>query len=374
MKYLLLLVLFFHINAVTAQDDNCKQKVLEKTNQWALNKTPEKGTPAELAQKKKFLFGIDNMIRSNSTPKGVQCNRSFVYPQGRQNEPVIPFSYSILALPFYCNGSTLELAHETSTSLNIMINQFLETPLFDTSTDEMLSGFFELRHGIPVEIRPGIWRFKDDREPLGFGMTGTSKLWLITHDGQLPWRYVSRKEFLIKRRSNLVKMKQQEEPRMKESLRSWETERKYKEEQWKNEAGKLKSYMDNTYNPGIERTRIMFEKTTRAFDDAINKVDRELSQPASELNKNAIVRKSTKNHLDYEFADEEGPFTEVLTMPNPEYFKKGLAKTIPQLISVEIIYNHEEEIATDFSKQMQQSINLDYLRSFIGKTAPPIQQ
>jgi hypothetical protein len=46
-------------------------------------------------------------------------------------------------------------------------------------------------------------------------------------------------------------------------------------------------------------------------------------------------------------------------MPNPAYFKKGLSKTIPQLICVEIIYNHKDVIATDFSKQMQQAINLD---------------
>lgn len=59
-------------------------------------------------------------------------------------------------------------------------------------------------------------------------------------------------------------------------------------------------------------------------------------------------------------------------MPNPGYFKKGLSKTIPQLICVEIIYNHEDVLATDFSKQMQQAINLDYLRSFIGKAEPPL--
>lgn len=372
-KIILLILGLGYSSFIHAQDDECQKKVWEKVNEWNQYKNPENGTPTEIAQKKKFLSAIHTMIQGNSTTRGVRCGWSYVLPSAMNGIPVVYFSYGILAQHYYCAENKLQLTHETSTSLNVMINQFLETSLFDTTTDEILTGYRSLRHKIPVEIRPGIWRFPDEPEPLGFGMTGTSKLWLITQDGQLPWRYVTRKEFLVKRRTNLLKMKSNEAPRLKESLQSWETEKKYKEDQWKNEPAKLKSYLDHTYTPAIKRTREVHEKTMLAFDAAIERVDEALAGPEHDLVKKAIVVQDPNNHLNYNFVEEEGPFTEVLTMPNPAYFKKGLARTIPQLISIEIIYNHNDETASEFAKQMQQALNLDQLRSFIGKAAPPLQ-
>jgi hypothetical protein len=286
----------------------------------------------------------------------------------RADQPVNTYSYTLMALPFICTNNKVEVYAYTSTALHINFNTFSETALYDTSTDTQLSGYFDLRHGLPVEIRPGIWQFPDDREPLATGWVGTSRLWLISFDGKLPWSYVSRREFLVKRKRNLQSILAGEEGRLKEQLEKWEMEKKREEQENQQKPDQLKKFLDNTYLPAIAREQENYRRSVADLNKAIARVEEQLTQPG--LEKNAIVIKNQQSLYDYDFTDTVEPFAEVLTKPNPAYFDKKLARSVPQLISIEIIYYQDDPNFMAFAQSMTKLINLDYLKSFIGRMTP----
>jgi hypothetical protein len=365
--FLFLLVVSLH---PYAQNNECLERLLSKQGSWGKSYTTNNATASDAVIQKKFLDAAHQMIRPYYNPMSVVTNEYFSYAPQRSAEPVNHYLYSIMAFNYVCKGEIFSVNEETSTRLDIKFNSFSETPLYDTTDDYQLTGYFDLRHGLPMEIKPGIWQFPDDPEPLGFGRTGNSKLWLISFDGKVPWSYVTRREFLLKRKQNLLHQLKDEEPRLKEQLGKWEVEKKYKEEEWKNDATRLTNYINVTYKPGIDREQQNYKRSKEALEKAIEKVEEQLSAPETDLNKPAIVIRSSKNHLDYEFTDKVEPFAEVLTKPNPAYFNRSLQRSVPQFICIEIIYDHLDSIATRFARSVNDLIDLDYLKSFIGKTAP----
>jgi hypothetical protein len=100
-------------------------------------------------------------------------------------------------------------------------------------------------------------------------------------------------------------------------------------------------------------------------------LNEQLSAPSDELNKWAIVIKSTKNNFDYDFTDKMEPFAELLTKPNPTYFKKWSSPAVPQMITVSIRYDHKNPVMVGFAKEMEKNVSLDYLKLLIGKTTAP---
>jgi hypothetical protein len=193
---------------------------------------------------------------------------------------------------------------------------------------------------------------------------------LVTYDGQLPWSFVTRREFLQKRKRFLQRQMAAEAPRLKEQLASWEQQKKYKEQELKSDPTRLASYISGTHNPAIEREQAAFKRLMTEYENALAKIDDQLSASEQELNKNAIVIKSTQNNFDYAFTDKMEPFAELLTKPNPSYFKKGLQNAVPQMIVVSIKYDPKSPVTTGFASEMEKNLNLDYIKSFIGKTVP----
>ena len=369
-KILTALSLLLFTQTFAQSDADCIARILAKKGRWV----PVKNAPhiggTDLTLQRKFLESVHNMLQRSYTVMGVNASYVYVHSPADKDHPVNMFSYNIDAPHYLCSGDTLSFPSQFGISLNIDFNQFTETPLFDTTDDKLLSGYFDLRHGLPVEVKPGIWQFPDDPESLGFGVTGNSKLWLLTFDGKVPWSYVTKREFLIKRRHNLKFQLAYEDGHLKEQLAKWETEKKYKEQEWRNDPTKLSKYIDNTYKPGIDRENQNYKRTTADMRKIIEQIEDELTAPAEELNQQAIVKKDPHSTFNYLFTDKDDPFAEILTKPNPAYFSKKLPNSIPHFISVEIIYNHKDEVAVSVANDMAKAVDLDYLKSFIGKAAP----
>ncbi|MDP3312740.1 hypothetical protein [Lutibacter sp.] len=371
MKYLLLGLYLISFAVAVAQDnEECINRVLSKKGTWGQSKNPVSIAGTDLIIQKKILETVHNMMLTRFAPMGVNPEFAYVQPPAQINDPVNSYSYLIKAHHYLCSGEQLTFPSPFAISLNISFNQFSETPLYETSDDYLLAGYFDLRHGLPLEIKPGIWQFPDDPEAIGHHEIGNSKLWLISFDGKVPWIYVTRREFLVKRKSNLQHQLSDEEPRLKEQLGKWEMEKKFKEQELKNDANRLSKYIDNTYKPGIERENQNYKRATEELRKAIERVDDQLADPASELNKRAIVIRNQKNSNYYDFTDKAEPFAEILTKPNPAYFNKGLQHSVPQFISIEIIYYDKNKVASKVAENMSNAIDLDFLKSFIGKTAP----
>ncbi len=369
-KTLTLLFLFFISQTFAQSDADCIARILGKKGRWEQIKNAPHISGADLAMQRKFLEAVHNMLQQRYMAMGVNVQYVHVHSPADKDRPVNLYSYNIDAPHYLCSGDTLSFPSQFGISLNVDFNQFTETPLFDTTDDKLLTGYFDLRHGLPVEIKPGIWQFPDDPESLGFGVTGNSKAWLLTFDGKVPWTYVSRREFLIKRKYNLSIQLKNEDGHLKEQLSKWETEKKYKEQEWKNDPARLGKYIDNTYKPGIEREQKNYERTTADLRKVINEMEEQLTGPAAELDQMAIVKNDPKRTYNYLFTDKDDPFAQILTKPNRAYFNKGLPHSVPHFISIEVIYNHKDQVAEVVANAMVKALDLDYLKSFIGKQMP----
>ncbi len=360
------LLLFFGF-ASGAQQNSCTDKILAKEGSWGKTSRSENATAAELVVQKKYVNAVQTLLSREYKPAHLQAEFSLWHARLNSREPVTTYGLTLYGMQYSCNAGELELNHETSTKMTIGFNQFTETQLFDTITDHMLTGFNKLSHGIPVEIQPGIWQFPDNRTSLGFGMEGNSKLWLLSYPGKLPWTYVTRREFLLKRRKNLQRQMADETPRYNEQLQQMGAMKK--EQESKNDAARLENFINVTYKPTVERIEQNYRKSRSAFEAAIEKIEQQLRSNA-ELDKPAIVMVNPSNHLEYNFTDKAEAFAEVLVKPNPSYFNKAFGKSIPQLITVEIIYNPKDDIALKFMQDVSKANDLAYLQSFIGKSAP----
>gem|GEM_PF-1013073 len=357
--------------AAGQDNDDCLKRQLAKAGKWTKLPQTVKSAPADLAIQRRFYNAVHNPLQAAYQPKGLDAAYSGSFQPVKYNQPVAYSWYTIFAERYFCEGDALVLnKFDINSTFETFFNYVPFLEIYDTTPADHSTGFWSLREGFPIEIRPGIWQFSDVRTSLGAGNEGLTKLWLITYDGQLPWSFVTRREFLLKRKRFLQRQMEAEAPRLKEKLAGWEQQKKYKEQEWKSDPARLASYVSGTHNPGIEREHANHKKMIQGFETAIERVEEQLAAPTEELNKWAIVIKSTKNHLDYDFTDKMQPFAELLTQPNPNYFKRWSSPAVPQLITISIKHDPKNPVMVGFAKEMERNLNLDYLKSFIGKTAP----
>jgi hypothetical protein len=307
---------------------------------------------------------VHNPLQAGYQPKGLDAAYSGSFQPAQYSHPLAYCWYTVFAERYFCEGDALVLnKFDINSIFTVAFNYVPFLEIFDTTALDNGHGFKSLREGIPVEIRPGIWQFNDVKTSLGAGNEGLTKLWLVTYDGQLPWSFVTRREFLQQEMAG-------EGPRLKEQLASWEQMKKNNEQELKSDPARLSKYISGTHNPAIERVQSTYKKLMKEYDNALAKIDEQLSKNPDELNKRAIVIKSTQNNFDYAFTDKMEPFAELLTKPNPSYFKKGLKPAIPQMITISIKYDPKNPVMVGFASEIEKMLNLDYIKSFIGKNVP----
>lgn len=371
MYRILTLAFFLSSLGLHAQDDPCLERILAKQGNWVKGSITKNNTP-DYDMQKKFLDAVHSMMQSYQ-PKGVQAQTFAVHTPAAYGNPLHAYKYWIGGFSYFCSGEDkLTLAHETYNGFRVHINNDFNRLLFDNKTDYDGTGFSKLREGIPEEVKPGVWRFKEVWTPLGFQREGLTKLWLLTYPGQLPWQYVTRREFLQNRRRMLLTKVKDEENDLQQKLVDLEKTKKNIEKVTKDNPAQYATWIKNEYEPAPARYRAQHEKTTANLKLAIDRVNEQLEAPDTELNKKAIVIRSEKNFLDYTFTENwQERFAEVLIKPNPAYFKKGLSPSVPQLIEVSIQYYQLDKVSVLFAETTEKLVNVEYLQCFIGKTTPP---
>lgn len=351
-----------------AQTDPCLEQLLQQPGTWKQNKNPESTAPADLAVEKRSTRTVHDMLRVRYSPMGGELQ----YGEGFGKNSPHPYDYwfySIGILEYYCANGKIEKNHEGNTSLYVSFNQFSSAALYDTTTDVQLIGYHTLQHGIPEEVKPGIWHFPVDRAGLGFGQFGKSDMWLLTYDGKLPWSWVTRKQFLVKRRRNLLGLMESSRNSTQETIDRIEKEKTYKQEEYKNDPAKYEKYLRVDYNPGIERYKKFLQDNDKPYLAAIADIDKQLQQPESFLAEKAIIKQDTHDNLKYLFTEAMDPMAQVPILPNPDYFKRA-PRHVAQFIELEIIWNHKDPIAVKFHDGIALALDMDVLKSYIG-TVPP---
>jgi len=367
MKYLLLLSTILFTFSLSAQ--NCDRALLVQTAGTFKPDAAYTGNDLKaeyLAKNKKVLSLISNMIKSKYSPMGVDASYHENYGNASQHWGPNHYSYSIIPLNYTCYNNKKETEGETSTYFSININ-IPEFEIYDTAVGDRLSleGFNVITE-MPVKEN-GCWYFKEKDVTLAFGIPGKSSAWLLTYDGKLPFAYVTKKEFLEKRKLELANQMSESATQSKEVLENNEIARKYKETELKNDPEKLKKYMKMEYLQVKERYEKLLTDNEKLYKPAFDKIDIQLKMPANELNQQAIVKNDPQDHLSYLFTDDNDPFGKVLIKPNPGYFNTKISKSAPQFIWIYIIGNHKEPIAAKFMTDIMKAVDFTLLLNMLGK-------
>lgn len=366
MKYLALLLIIFCSLSLFAQD--CSEDLLlQKSGTWKETSGSTSSISAsDLAGEKKVIASIHSMIKSKYTPLGVKIDFDGVYSSPYPYMLANSYDYHIMAFDFYCDGNTVKTDDETSTTFQISANGF-DTEIYDTAQgNRALAEGFNIMHDMPAE-KDGHWYFNEKDVNLGFGMTGKSCSWLVTYDGKLPYSYVSKIEFLEKRKINLTTSMLDAAKGFKDDLKNLEKEKGLEEVEYKNDPEKLAKYMK-----GYEYTKDRYEKfladNDKNYKPEFDKIETLLELSPEELNQHAIVKLDPNaNMASYLFTDDNDPFGEVLIKPNPGYFNKKLPRPTPQFFWVNVIWNHNDPIAARFMEDIMKAVDFAGLKIMLGK-------
>jgi hypothetical protein len=171
---------------------------------------------------------------------------------------------------------------------------------------------------IPVE-KDGLYYFEQDVS-LGFGQTGKSRNWLITHDNKLPFVYVTKKEFLEKQRQMLL-------------------------------------------NSSAKATG----SSKQDYKNALSKIEMLLTTSTGESTSPVIVKRDPKDYLSYLFTTAGDPFGKVLIKPNPGYFNTKLSRSSPQFFVVNVKGNEKDAVAAKFISGIMKDFDFAALRNMLGK-------
>lgn len=366
MKYLFFPLLILFTTSLHAQ--NCDPEQLQQTPGKWKEAMPgsQTASPADLAREKNSVTLLHNMIKSKYSPMGMEINFNGSYSRPAGNLPLNIFTYSIWGMHYYCNENKIKIADETSTTLRINSNWF-EYEVFDTAHgDRAIAEGFNVMYEMPKQ-QDGYWSFRDRNESLGFGRTGKSRIWLITYNGKLPFSFVTRKEFLEKRKRSLYVQMQMSAEGSRDVLRRIEIEKKYKAEEYKNDPVKMEKYLRLDYNQVKERYQKYLAENDEPFHAAINNINEQLKASASELNQPAIVKQDPHDHLSYLFTTEDDPFCRILIEPNPQYFNTKLPASSPLFLFVFLKWYHTDPVATKFAEDINNAIDFNLLKNMIGK-------
>lgn len=363
-KFIFLACLVALSASIFAQTCNT-ESVARQPGKWTEGlKGSQSGIPAaELASEKKVVAAIQNMITSKYTPMGVEANFSGAYDKPSNEMPGNGYWYGIHFLNFYCEGAILKTASETSTYFSISANMF-DADIYNDASDQNPEGFHSMSD-MPIE-KDGYYYFKEKDAPLGFGITGKSSMWLITYDGKLPFSYVSKKDFLLKRKQILSDEMLSSASGFKDVLNNLEIEKKYKEAEYKNDQDKLQKYMKMDYLPRKEQYEKLLADNEKSHAPAFAKIEALLKLPGDDLSQPAIVKVDPNDHLSYLFSGDDDPFGKVLIKPNPLYFKK-LPKSSPQFFWVHVRGNHKDPIATLAMTDIMKAVDFAALKGMLGK-------
>ena len=352
----------------SSAQDCTPNSLLQKSGTWkeGLKGSASGISATDLARQNNVVAALHAMMKSKYVPMGVTADYS-----GAHNtpEPVTTgneYSYNILPLNYYCEGSAIKANHETSTSFSIKAN-FFEADIYHAAQgDRALAEGYNVMTDMPIE-KDGYFYFKEKEVSLGFGVSGKANMWLITYNGKLPYAYVSKKEFLEKRKQNLTAQMQTSASGFKDVLKNLEIERGFKQKEYKDDATKLERYMKMDYLSSKDRYEKLLADNEKNYKPALRKVDSLLRLPAAQLSQFAIVKQDPKDHLSYLFTNDDDPFGKILIKPNPSYFDKTLPRSSPQFFCVYISGNPKDPIAAMAMADMIKAVDFTKLKSMLGK-------
>jgi hypothetical protein len=366
-KNILFLLMIWIVVRSVGQD--CTESTLkQKPGDWkeSLEGSVSGVAAADLAREKNVVAALHAMIKSKYVPMGIRADFSGAFALPQPAMPVNGYHYRIIPLNYFCDGNSLKTAHETSTYFQISVNFFDSEIYEEAQGGRSMAEGFHVMPDMPIEEK-GHFYFKEKDVSLGFGMSGKSRMWLITYPGKLPFSYVSKREFLEKRKSILASEMHTSASGFNEVLQRIDIEKKYKEAEFKNDPEKLKRYIAMDYQSIKDRYEKLLADNENKYKPALKKIDSQLVVSDIELREPAIVKLDPNDNLSYLFTDDEDASGKILIKPNPVYFDKKLPRSSPQFFTVQVSGNHKDPIALKVMTDLIKAVDFETLQSMLGK-------
>ena len=322
--YFIILVAF----SATAQD--CSKEILaSKPGTWKAGPTGSivNVAAADLVREKAVLAGIHKMISSAYSPVGCQLSYDYVY--GKYTFPgqiwmADPYYYSMYILRYLCDGNSADKSKyyvdiSTTTTVDVVANAilFMNNLYAANLPDDDFRGYLKLEDR-PVK--------KDGYYFLGEKVVGDSWMenrvmeyrWLITYNDTLPFRYLSRKEYLLIQRKRLEK-----------------------------------ALLDNPSEKDYDQ---------KYFDN----ITEYLAKPESELSKDAICMWNDEERFEG-FVDEGTKGSFIAVKPNMLYYHKKLPKSSPQFFTVIYTLTERDPVFEENIAGIKEAIDFAKLKNMLGK-------
>jgi hypothetical protein len=328
MKILVLTVLLVFVRPLFAQE--CTQELLtQKAGTWKAGRqgSIQNVSASDLVKEKAVLAAVHKMISSKYKPTGCEANFSTVYGKhlpAAASWIADPYHYTLYILRYLCdqkasNPSGYYIDHATPTTVNIAANVLF--PLNTLYAGDIPAD--DTRGYLKLKTRPQV---KDGFYFLGEEVVGdgdrANKIkeyrWLITYSDTLPFVYLTRKEYL------LIQKK-----RLEQDIKDNPSEKTY-----------LEKHLSN--------------------------INEFLKKPESELNVTAISMWNEEQRFE-KFVDEGTRGSFIAVKPNPAYYRKKLAKSVPQFFTVVYKISHGDPVFEKNISDIRQAVDFSALRNMLGK-------
>lgn len=322
------LILFSNLTVAEAQ--TCSETVLAtKTGVWKAS--PLKGStnrvsPADLTREKSVLATVHKTVAANYTPTGLEALYSNSFggadPSAGKNWVADHYGYSLYMLAFLCDPASADksksyTAVATATTLNIHANSIpqLNTLYAAELAADDFRGYLKMKR-MPQK-KNGFYYLGEDYQGDARDNIKT-QTWLITYDDQLPFSYVSRREYLL-----LTKKR-------------------------------------------LEKT-IREDSTGKGFyDQYLNRINSSLNESEAELSRPAICRSNDEERF-AGFVEEGTQGSFIAVKPNPAYYRKNLQKSVPQFFTVAFKVAGSQPVYAKNMESLQKAFDFNALRNMLGK-------
>lgn len=356
-----------------AQDQNCDAAALMNIKgSWKKESDANMRPDKNQSQINSRIDAISKLFQiAYPEPKGIVAK----WYRTMEGQPLVnngPVTYQLnsLYLAWYCNSNLHKpmLGDETSTWSFVWMNSFgwLITDQYDKALVKV--------QGVQawwLAKKIGEWKGLSLYEPTGSPKKG--KVVLITRNNQLPYKPVTRLQFLQSMKEKIeADKKSQLDFENKRTVRSAAEEdiarQQGLEGALKNvpqnrieqrKADYLKHYKTEQQrkDENIQQTETYYNSMLKPLADELSKEsETELQQPAIVDNNASIFKGFT--------TDEKGG--RMMVVINPEYFKLNLPRYSPQMIVLYWGWDKNPP-CQDFKKQLEDNFPVDQLKAMIDK-------
>jgi hypothetical protein len=376
MKKMFLFFLLLFANKFFAQD--CNAAIINAKGKWTMLANnvvnPEKTFPSsQYSQLYTRLDKIANMFQqAYPQPTGIEAQwyRSVRGAAIVKNGPV-PYQFNSLYLGWYCNQNLhkLMLGDETGTWSYVYMNSF---GWFMTDQNDKAGFSVDGADAWLLPKKIGEWKGLPLYKPSGSG--DNNKVILITRDNQLPYKPVSRLQFLQSLKAKIeAEKKVQHDAGEKQVVRSEAEEEAAKQKGLQNiEKNTLPQYWEQrkasylkNYKTDEQRKQENIRLSDGYFDGKLKPLNDELNNESSnELQQPAIVNSDYTGVFKGFSTDEKGG--RMIVLINTAYFNMQLPKYVPQFIAMYWSWDKSSSIQ-NFKNQFEQNFPIDKLKAMIDK-------